>query len=101
MTGVAPAQAGHIIRPYDYECRKCDWRGELRAQIMNRDCQVCPRCGSQAERLSHFATVGFKIPPHMKASYNEDEILPPDKKDRIQFLDTAHKSGYRRRTDIV
>jgi len=53
------------------------------------------------ERLSHFGTVGIKIPLYMRSTANEMQVLPDTKVGVGKFLDTAHKNGYRRRTDIV
>ena len=94
MNGVSPAKAGHIKRLYEYRC-SCGWSGDLRVRIAARDRQRCPECEQKMKRLSHFATVGFRIPGYMKASHDLQDTLPDDPGERDAFLkEVAEKHAY-------
>lgn len=85
MSGVSPAESGHIKRLYEYRC-SCGWGGDLRVRIAARDRQRCPECRVRLERVPHFRTVGFRVPGYMKSSHDVQDTLPDDPGEREAFL---------------
>lgn len=64
---------------YEYECRKCLVRFEVRKRFSDNGPDLCPSCGGEARRLFSPVPVIFKGPGFYVTDNRKDHDRPSDK----------------------
>lgn len=84
---------------YEYECRGCGWEGERRADLDNRDQQVCgPHCGAVLRRVEISLTARHNVSEEYGALLGS-RSTPTDRLQPVsgKWGEEAPKKGPRRR----
>jgi len=64
---------------YEYECKKCHFRFELRRSFSENGGGFCPQCGSEARRLFSPVAIIFKGPGFYITDSRKDHSRSSDK----------------------